>query len=109
MSQQKELVKIGKEAFAVIDEYFGRRAGKTRAPQNHAPIYMHRNVAPQPINNYVYHPQESHDQQVHLHRATRASSSMEATVVLTDRETALMHDGMLFMDYSKRKPTRMAF
>ncbi|KAI3469346.1 hypothetical protein Pfo_026009 [Paulownia fortunei] len=111
MAREADLVKIGSEGFAIIDEYFGKRVGKkpyapqkSRAPQNPAPI-IHRNVAakgPQPINHYIYQAQEPH-----VYHATRVSAT-EATVV-TEHEIAYLHDGMVFKDFPRRRATRMAF
>ncbi|KAL2229727.1 UNVERIFIED_CONTAM: hypothetical protein Sindi_1567100 [Sesamum indicum] len=109
MAHEADLVKIGMEGFALIDSCFGKRGGKRYAPkksrahQNPDPT-IQSNIAAtrrQPINHYIYHPQESH-----VYHAWKVSA--EETVA-TDYETARTHDGAVFMDFSSGKPMRMAF
>ncbi|KAG8370454.1 hypothetical protein BUALT_Bualt14G0119000 [Buddleja alternifolia] len=110
MAHQADLVKIGMEGFAIIDEYFVKRGTKpyppqkSRAPQNRAPI-IQRNVAakrPQPINHYVYQPTASH-----VYHETIASAT--EAIVVTNHETAMVREGSLFMDFPRRTPSRKAY
>lgn len=110
MAHKADLVNIGRDGFAIIDEFFGRKVEKpyapqkSRAPENPAPLIQKKVAAkgPRPINHYIYQPQESH-----VFHATRVSSS-EATVI-TSHETALLHDGTVFMDFPRKRSTRIAY
>lgn len=98
---------IGREAFEIIEQHMVKRSAKTYASQKsrslqnpHQTIMFRR---PQQTSHYVYQPQESL-----VTHATRVSSSSEATVI-TGHETSILHDGPVFMDIPRRRPTRMPF
>ncbi|KAG8370456.1 hypothetical protein BUALT_Bualt14G0118800 [Buddleja alternifolia] len=56
---------------------------------------------PQPINRFVYQPPESH-----VYYETIASET--EAIVVTSHETTMLHDGAFSMDFSMRRPSRMA-
>lgn len=93
---QPSLQDIGREGFEIIEQNSLKKAGKAqkaRAPQHpHQPI-MHRRP-PQPTSHYFY----PHEPLVY--QVTRVSSKEETTV---------LHDGAVFMDFTRRRPTRLAY
>ncbi|KAH6769647.1 hypothetical protein C2S52_014450 [Perilla frutescens var. hirtella] len=104
--QQADLHDIGREGFAIIEQHFVKRAAKpyppqkSRAPQHSHQIIIHRK--PHPICHYGYQPQESL-----VYHTPRVPSS-EVTVI-TAHEPSMLHDAAVFMDFQRRRPTRMAF
>ncbi|KAH6769648.1 hypothetical protein C2S52_014451 [Perilla frutescens var. hirtella] len=99
MAHRADLYDIGCDGFEIIEQHFVKRGAKTYAAQksrapHHQPI-MHR----RPL---VYQPQESL-----VYQSTRVSYS-DATVT-TSHETSVLQDGPVFMDLTRRRPTRMTF
>lgn len=101
MAHKADLAKIGMEGFAMIDQFFGKQAVKPRARQN--PVqHQHKRTAArgrQPVNQYIYYPQESH---VHYESPVFAT---EGTVIRSNGA----HEGPVFNDFSKRQPTSVGY
>jgi hypothetical protein len=114
---QSDLVKIGLEGFALIDEYQRRlqkigyeassilegydpRTGKPSSPPARQPPAVPRQG---PKQDCIYQYQRPEALVYHM----RPASAIEG--VMNSYDAMIMHEGVLIVDYSKKKSTAMAY
>ncbi|KAK4338893.1 hypothetical protein RND71_040358 [Anisodus tanguticus] len=107
MAPQRDLVKIGSEGFALIDEYFEKKT-MNRAPVLAAATSTTTFRVTQQSCNYHYSSLESH-----VYRII-PSTRMEAIKpppppVLNNYEATQFHEGINLVNYSRRRQVRMAY
>ncbi|KAG8370455.1 hypothetical protein BUALT_Bualt14G0118700 [Buddleja alternifolia] len=89
MAYKEDLIRIGREGFALVDEYIGKK-GRPSAPKK-----------PMQTCQYQYQPQQAHVYQV---KPVSANEKM-----MNSYEVVQFRDGVSVLDYSKRKSSTMAY
>ncbi|KAG8370460.1 hypothetical protein BUALT_Bualt14G0119200 [Buddleja alternifolia] len=89
MAYKEDLMRIGREGFALVDEYIGKKGRPTASKK------------PTQTCLYQYQPQQAHVYQV------KPFSANEKT--MNSYEVVQFRDGVSVLDYSKRKSSTMAY
>ena len=101
--QREDLLKAGKEGFAILDNMYGRRA-KISPPPTPTPT-------PTPhFHHHHYHQYEYYDQQqsYYVYRSPRVVTVIREPVI-DSYQAAQLYGGTGTIEYSKRKPAGWAF
>ncbi|KAL5782235.1 hypothetical protein ACOSP7_007264 [Xanthoceras sorbifolium] len=86
--QNDDLLKVGTEGFAMVDDICGRQRNWISPPPTPTPQHLH--------HGYQYYQQQSY-----LYRGPQ--------VVIDSNQAAQLYGGTVIVDYSKRKPAGRAF
>ncbi|PHU29806.1 hypothetical protein BC332_01899 [Capsicum chinense] len=114
MAPQSDLVKIGSEGFALIDEYFGKkrmhRAATTTAQNLAAGMGISTTFpATKQSCNYHYSSPETHIYRIIPATRIEAITAPAPSAALNSYEAAQLHDGIHLSNYSMRRQMRMAY
>ncbi|TXG71677.1 hypothetical protein EZV62_000256 [Acer yangbiense] len=110
--QRKDLLKAGREGFAILDDKYGRRAKISPPPPpppptpTPTPHFHHHHHHHHCGHQYEYYDQQ---QSYYVYHGPRVVTVIREPAVIDSYQAAQLYGGTMTIEYGKRKPAGRAF